>query len=167
MSMARLSAQYACSCEIVGSSVSPGTHRRLKMSTRSRRLTPSLALRSASSKFWSLAGKSVAPSAPPLKATGLVVGGGAEVGRTGALVAGSTKVMVFESLSMTVTAYCGSVGVVDRLAKLSSVESCPLGFFCWTRRPKRVGSEEFRRTLTRKIVAPCAWTAGEEREGTS
>src|SRR5271165_4939583 len=51
---------------------------------------------------------------------------------------------------MTVTAYCGSVGVVERFTKLSSVLICPLGFFCWTRRPKRVGSDGCGRTLTRR-----------------
>src|SRR5271165_1557357 len=53
---------------------------------------------------------------------------------------------------MTVTAYCGSVGVVDRLTKLSRVLTCPLGFCRCTSRPNRVGSDGCARTLTSRLL---------------
>src|SRR5208283_2742499 len=53
---------------------------------------------------------------------------------------------------MTVTAYCGSVGAVDRLTKLSRVLIGPLGVFCCcTSRPNRVGSDGCGRTLTSRL----------------
>ena len=93
---ARFRAQYACSVEMVGASVSPGTHSRLKMSTRSSRLIPALGLEAdnrASSKFRSLAGTSTVPSSPPAKATGVPVAAGGAVGTTLALVFGLVNVM--------------------------------------------------------------------------
>src|ERR1700751_2558439 len=93
---ARFLVQYSCKVEIVGASVSPGTHSRLKISILSSRNTPPVGFDvNASSKFGSVAGTRTTPSAPPVKAIG-VSGGvdeGGAVGATGRPVPGSMKVM--------------------------------------------------------------------------
>ena len=62
---ARFLLQYSCKVEIVGASVSPGMHSRLKISTLSNRNTPPVGFDvNASSKFGSGLTRT-APSAPP------------------------------------------------------------------------------------------------------